>query len=201
MIRTVLFDMGNVLLHFSHERMCAQMGQLCGWTAAEVRSKFMDSGWLLDFERGRYSENQFHEWFQDLTQCSVPLPVLRRAMSDIFTLNEPLMPMLKALRLRGLRLVLLSNTSVCHYEFVRQNYPALDDFDDLVLSFRAGAVKPEQAIFDAALGTIGCAPSECFYTDDIPAYVSAGRAVGLDAEVFTDAAALRDQLGLRGLVC
>ena len=42
MIRTCLFDMGNVLLHFCHERMCAQIGGLCGRTAAEVRALLID---------------------------------------------------------------------------------------------------------------------------------------------------------------
>ncbi len=29
-IKTFLFDMGNVLVKFCHERMCRQIGELCG---------------------------------------------------------------------------------------------------------------------------------------------------------------------------
>ncbi len=61
----------------------------------------------------------------------------------------------------------------------------LQRFDACVLSYQVGAVKPEKAIFRAALDAIGCLPAECFYTDDVVQYVEAGRAFGLLAEVFT----------------
>ena len=49
MIRTFLFDMGNVLVHFSHEKMCAQMGALCEKSAEEVRDVLFESGMQADF--------------------------------------------------------------------------------------------------------------------------------------------------------
>ena len=50
MLRTIMFDLGNVLLYFSHERMFEQMGALCGKPAEETRELMLDS--LLDFEIG-----------------------------------------------------------------------------------------------------------------------------------------------------
>ena len=95
--------------------------------------------------------------------------------------------------------MLLSNTSVAHFEFVRERYGVLDRFDEFVLSFEVGAMKPEPAIYEAALRAIRCAPGECFYTDDILDYVTAGRRFGLQAEVFTDVPSLRRHLEERGL--
>jgi len=68
-----------------------------------------------------------------------------------------------------------------------------------VLSCDVGAVKPEPRIFDEALRRIRCVPQECVYTDDIAAYVSAGRERGLHGVVFTDAAAWQAELAQRGL--
>ena len=67
------------------------------------------------------------------------------------------------------------------------------------LSCGVGAIKPEPAIFQAALNQIGCRPAECFYTDDIAQYVEAGRQHGLSAEVFTDVSNLRQHLAERGV--
>ena len=108
-------------------------------------------------------------------------------------------PILEGLKKQGLRLVLLSNTSISHFEWIQQRYdfPAL--FDDLVLSYEVGAIKPEEAIFRAALDKIDCDPEECFYTDDISAYVAAGRTYGLQAEIFTGANDLREHLRMRGV--
>ena len=199
-IRTCLFDMGNVLVHFCHDRMCAQMGALCGRSGAEIRRLVLESGVQWDFERGRHSEDEFHRTFQQAVQQTIPLEKLRHAASDIFTLNEPIVPILDALKARGVRLVLLSNTSAFHFEFVQRRWDVLQRFDDFVVSYKVGAIKPEPAIFEAALETIHCGPHECFYTDDIPAYVEMARRFGLQGEVFTDVTALRAQLADRGIV-
>ena len=57
-----------------------------------------------------------------------------------------------------------------------------------------GGLKPQPEIFAAALAAIRCPPEQCFYTDDIAEYVAAGRTYGLIAEVYTNAAALRQSL-------
>lgn len=199
-IRTCLFDMGNVLVHFCHERMCRQMGALCGRTGEEIRRLVLDSGVQWDFERGRHTEDEFHRTFQQAVQQTIPLETLRHAASDIFTLNEPIVPVLDGLKARGIRLVLLSNTSAFHFEFVQRRWDVLQRFDDFVVSYKVGAIKPEPAIFEAALQAIHCRPHECFYTDDIPAYIEMARRFGLQAEVFTDVPSLRAQLAERSVV-
>lgn len=199
MIRTFLFDLGNVLLFFSHERMCAQLGALCGRTAGEMRALLMDSGLSDAYEQGRLTEAEFHRSLEKRLGTELDLAGLQRAGGDIFELNPPMVPLLDALRARGHRLVLLSNTNETHINWIRRRFDVLDRFDDLVLSYRVGAMKPHPAIYEAALAAVGCAPGECFYTDDMPEYVARGREFGLEAEVFMGVEALRTQLVARGL--
>lgn len=197
MIKTFLFDMGNVLVHFSHERMCDQMGRLCTKSGSEIREFLFESGLQWSFERGFLNEEQFHERFQTHAGQSIDQAALIEAGSDIFWINESLLPVLDALKQRGHRLVVMSNTSVSHFRFVQSRFDVLRRFDDFVLSYEVGAIKPEPKIYEAALDKIHCAPEECFYTDDIADYVIAGRKFGLQAEVFTDTASLRKHLSAR----
>ncbi len=199
MIRTFVFDMGNVLVRFSHERMCEQIGRLCGRTGSETREILFETGLQWDFERGRCSEREFHERLERATCQSFPIEELRHAASDIFIPNDYVAAIVRGLKSAGYRMVLLSNTSIAHYEFIRARWDFLDPFDELVLSYEVGAIKPESAMFAAALQAIRCRPEEAFYTDDIPAYVEAGRGCGLDAEVFTDARTLVEHLSRRGI--
>ena len=199
MIRTVVFDMGNVLVQFSHERMCQQIGRLCGRTGGDIANVLFQSGLQWDFERGRIDEAAFHRSFEEAVQTAVPLEQLRHAASDIFTPTEGIREIVLALKRAQYRLVLLSNTSIAHYEFIRSRWDLLDPFDELVLSYQVGAIKPEPAIFEAAIKAIRCRREEAFYTDDMPAYVEVGRSHGLDAEVFTSAAELRRHLAVRGV--
>lgn len=200
-IRTLLFDLGNVLLHFSHDRMCAQMAHVCGISDIDLRSLLFGGGLQRRFERGEVSEVEFHREIQAAAGRAVEMKRLRRAGADIFQLNHSLVPLLDRLKQNGYRLVLLSNTCVTHYDWVRQEFDVLDRFDDYVLSYQVGAVKPEDAIFQSALTMLKCRPDECFYTDDIREYVERGRFHGLQAEVFRDSQTLTRQLVARGVAC
>lgn len=199
MIRTILLDLGNVLVHFSHERMCAQIGLLCGRTAAEIRRLIMDSGLQWDFERGRVSDAEFHRRAEDALGRRLDPHALHAAVCDIFEPNETMLALLPRLRDAGLRLVLLSNTSRWHYDWVGERFDVFENFDAEVLSCRVGEIKPHPAIYEAALEAIACEPRECFYTDDIPRYVEAARRHSLDAEVFCGAEAFVEQLAGRGV--
>lgn len=201
MLQTIVFDMGNVLVHFCHRRMCRQIGEVCQSTQQEVERHLIDSGLQWNFERGLIAPDELHRRVEELFGRAVDFSALQHAASDIFTLNEPIVPVLDALKRQGFRLVLLSNTSVWHYEFIRERYDVLQRFDDTVLSYAVGAIKPEPPIFEAALNRLQCAPEHAFYTDDIPKYIAAGREYGLQAEVFTDVPALRQHLLQRGIDC
>jgi putative hydrolase of the HAD superfamily len=200
MLRTLFFELGNVLVRFSHERMCEQIGALCGRTGPQIKACLIDTGLQWDFERGLCDESVFHQRLEAATDRRIPIDELRHAASDIFEPNDEVVSIVRTLKRSGYRLVLLSNTSIAHYEFIRSRWDLLEPFDEFVLSYEVGAIKPEQAIFEAALAAIRCRPEEAFYTDDIPAYVEAGRRHGLDAEIFTTAAALRAHLAARRII-
>ncbi len=199
MIRTMLFDLGNVLLYFSHERMCEQIGSLCDRSADEVRALVFDSGLQLRFERGELTPEEFHQTLEESVGQSLDIDALRIAGSDIFEVNSSAVELLGDLKSLNLRLVLLSNICASHFEFVVENFAILEPFDEVLASFQVGAVKPESAIFEAALRAIQCDPQECFYTDDIAEYVQASRGFGLQAEVFQGTEALRAHLVARGV--
>ena len=98
------------------------------------------------------------------------------------------------------RLLLLSNTNAIHFEMVRENYPLLRHFDHLVLSYKVGALKPSPLIYAEALKHAQCAPEECFFTDDIAAYVEGARAAGIDAVQFENREQIERELKARGVV-
>jgi HAD superfamily hydrolase (TIGR01509 family) len=200
MLRTVIFDMGNVLVHFSHDRMCAQIGALCGQSGGDIQRLLIDSGLQWDFERGRMPPRELHRQIVERVGCELDYDAVRIAASDIFRLNEPLVPVLDALRRQGHRLVLLSNTSEWHFEFIWDRFDVLQRLDAHILSCRVGAIKPEPAIYEAILAAIDCPPEQAFYTDDIAHYVETGRTYGLHGEVFTDVPALRQHLSRHDVI-
>lgn len=184
-IRTCFFDMGNVLVHFSHDRMCQNIAALCGMPVAQVKARLLEDGRQWQLERGEISEEQFCDELSTWCGRSLDLQALRHAAADIFWLNDSIVPLLQALKHAGQRLILLSNTSITHLRFIEQNFGVLQLMDERVTSFEVGALKPDAAIFQAALRKAGCQPDECFYTDDIPAYIEKACELGLHGRVYT----------------
>jgi putative hydrolase of the HAD superfamily len=60
-------------------------------------------------------------------------------------------------------------------------------------------MKPDPAIYRAAISSAQCAPEECFFTDDIPEYIQAATLAGIDAVQFLGYASLVEELEQRGV--
>jgi HAD superfamily hydrolase (TIGR01509 family) len=85
------------------------------------------------------------------------------------------------------------------WHFLRPQLPVLERFSALVLSYELGRAKPDPEIFRAALRRVGRPPEACAFFDDVPAYVDAACALGIQGQAFTTAANFRGQLARLGL--
>ncbi len=90
--------------------------------------------------------------------------------------SEPMYAAVRALRVAGLRTCLLSN-SWGSDGYPREILPEL--FDAVVISAEVGMRKPEERIFQHAIGLIGLVPGECVFIDDMAANVQAAQALGM----------------------
>lgn len=198
MKKTLFFDLGNVLIFFDHTKMCSQVAKL-GGLDEETATSLMQT-WGDAYERGAISSSALHETVCLEAKTPLEFQALMRAMSDIFQPNPPVIALATQLKKKGHPLFLLSNTCEAHFAFAKTQFEFLNLFDGYVLSYEVGARKPESAIFEQALNRAGCAPSDCFYIDDILTYVDSARRLGIDAEQYTHPEALKAHLLLRGFI-
>ena len=80
------------------------------------------------------------------------------------------------------------------WEIAEKLYPALTEFDLVVVSGREGTIKPEPEIYAILESRIGFPPDSLFFADDSPANVAAARARGWTAHLFRGAHGLRQAL-------
>jgi putative hydrolase of the HAD superfamily len=196
----LFFDLGNVLVTFTVERMCRQMAEASGIEPAEVRRAVFEGRLEADYELGRITARDFYEGFCRATGSRPEYDALRRAADDIFELNLPIVPVIAGLYQAGCRLGILSNTCAGHWEHCTRRFRMLEElFHVHALSYRVGAMKPDRAIFQAAARLAGTAPEEIFFTDDVAGHVAGARAAGFDAVQFTSVSDLVAELRRRGL--
>lgn len=196
----IYFDLGMVLVTFSIERMCRQMGLAAGMDQGLVERVVFGGDLQSSYERGLLSTRDFFDAFCRQAGARADFDELLTAASDIFELNAPMLPIVASLQQTGWRLGILSNTCECHWKHCLGRYRVLQDsFEVHALSYELGAAKPDPAIFTKAAQLAGVAPGEIFYTDDIPGHVAAANAVGYDAVLFAGPEELAAELGRRGV--
>jgi glucose-1-phosphatase len=184
MIKTVIFDIGNVLLLFSHEKMLLQFSELLDVPFAALKQKIVIEKLLYEYELGNITTE---EWIQAITSLSKRPPskeLFLNAMGAIFHENFPLTSLIPLLKKQGIRLILLSNISEAHFDYIRRAFEFPHAFDDAVLSYKVRSSKPQKEIYHAALKAADAEAYECFYVDDIPEHVRAAKELGLDAVIY-----------------
>lgn len=197
--RTLIFDLGRVLIPFDFQRGYDQLMPLCRLEAADIQQRLRTCGIVRQFESGEIEAREFVRRFGETLGFEIEYERFCGIWSSIFS-PEPLLDesFLESLRKRY-RLVLLSNTNAIHFEMLDRTYPLLRQFDSRILSFKVGAQKPEPEIYHAAIEAAQCRPEECFFTDDIAEYVEAARAHGIDAVQFESRVQLENELRARGV--
>lgn len=199
MIRTVILDLGGVIVPLDFAASYAKLSALSGLPVSDVESRIKATPLLVEYESGRLTSAEFQREFSREFGFSVDPAAFADLWCSLFPEHSVIPPeWLSEIRSQR-RLLLLSNTNEIHFEQLLKKRPYLAGFDHHVVSYRAGAMKPDRAIYEAVLQQAQCEPGECFFTDDVLKYVEGARAVGIDAEQFLGAEKLRADLASRGI--
>jgi glucose-1-phosphatase len=199
-IKTILFDLGNVIVPFSVDRAYARMAGMSGYPTMEVAARIRATGLVRPFEKGEIATEPFIREISRALQLNIGHQEFCDWWNCVFMPGTLVSEMvLEDLRRRH-RVLALSNTNPIHFAMLMESYPVLRHFDDFVLSHEVGAAKPEAKIYQEAIARAQCAPGECFFTDDLKVNVEAAREHGMDAVLFRSAEQIDGELRARGLL-
>jgi putative hydrolase of the HAD superfamily len=200
MTKALLFDLGDVIVGLDFDRVYRRVALLLGRPASGVPALIREADLAGPYERGELSSAQFHRAFCQAVGIDVAYGEFCEIWEDMFP-PELLVPESFFESVRGrYRLVLLSNTNEIHFDSILRRYSVLRWFDDFVLSYRVGALKPSPAIYQEAVRVAGCRPAECFFTDDKTENIEGAVTAGLDAVRFEGWTNLEQHLRQRSVV-
>ena len=175
-IRNVVFDVGNVLLPLNYGPFVslltesgADLSDLPGWLARIGLDAHV---------RGQLSGEALLERLAATSRGGRLDPArLRVAWLDMFD-EAPEMFALATGLMSDYRVFLLSNIGDLHWAHVDARYGLGSLVHGALASFRAGAAKPESAIFRAAERQFGLEPGRTVFVDDLAANVRGAEACG-----------------------
>ena len=196
----IYFDLGNVLLSFTHQRGYSQIAAAARVSTEEVRAAMVRDRLSDRYEAGELSTSDFHSALCEHLNATLSITELSLAWGDIFDMMPQTVALAANLKSAGHRIGILSNTCAIHWEFASTRFPVLSAlFEPIVTSYAVGAMKPEASIYHAAASRVDLPPDDLFFVDDREENVQGAMDAGWHAHQFAGAQRLADELESLGV--
>jgi putative hydrolase of the HAD superfamily len=196
-IRLVLFDLGNVLVHFTPESFWQELrlGQNQRAPFAKGVKEAADR-----FECGKIKTGQFFDDLEQVFGRQFRREHIRRAVSSVLT--DPIRDMepLVARVTQRCKTALVSNTNEFHYRYCMDTVSALKMLPKHYLSYKLGVMKPDGSFYEKVLRDADIQPDAALFIDDVADNVEGARSVGMKVILFEGASSLEVALRQHGVL-
>jgi putative hydrolase of the HAD superfamily len=195
----MVFDLGNTLIRFDHNISANKIAKAFNVTVKKIYDTFFDSGITRPFERGELSPREFHAKTSEYLGLDISYADFVGIWNDIFWEDREMCALARKLKKRY-KLILLSNINALHFKYIRNKFSIIGIFDELVLSYKVGAIKPERKIYDEVVRRAHGKREELFYIDDREDLVKEALRLGIDSTRFEDVDKLRRVMKEKGIL-
>ncbi len=180
MIRCVISDLGKVIIFFDNNIFFEKIANFSPFLKNEIRELTSAHFDLIEsFDKGDLTPKEFYNQAIRKLEARIDYNKFYSIYNDVFSLNPPVLQIMKRLK-RNYRLVLLSNTDVMRFSFVKNKFPEIMIFDEYVLSYEVGFMKPHPQIYKEALKRAAVKPKECIFIDDLEGNIEAAAKLGIN---------------------
>lgn len=200
MIKNIIFDMGNVLIHFDRAQFLDRLGVEEADRELLMREVFLSLEWVR-MDRGSMNEQTAQE-----SMCRRIPERLHWAVHELVSQwDQPILPvegmeeLIGELKAAGYGIYLLSNASVRQHDYWPR-IAASRFFDGTLISADEGVVKPQPEIYRLMLERFQLKAEECFFIDDVAGNIEGAFYCGIPGAVFhNDVVRLRRELRAAGV--
>lgn len=195
MIKNIIFDIAGVLVNPGEDEIIELYAKKANMPFKEARECY--DRYCSAFERAELSQEEFTKKFFDLLGIPVPSDFwdvrlsVRKRYDEMFSFLEILK--------KKYRCLYLSNEGKEYWEAVDRKLNITENFEDGIISYQAGARKPEPAVFIELLERNNLQAKETVFVDDNPKNVEGAKEVGLTGLQFTSKEQLEKDLKELGM--
>ncbi|MDO8495170.1 MAG: HAD-IA family hydrolase [bacterium] len=208
-IKYFCFDIGNVLLNYDMDLFHQRVADLTRQPLKDVKEVSMVGArpYWHRFEIGKILPYHFYRYYCEALKNLVGLlawselrvkfsyAYYRKAFGDTFTLDLNSLNFMRGLKVRGAKIILVSNNNPIHYEYCLRTGPEIFRLaDECLLSHEVGLRKPDPAMWLKAVELGNFNPWEAMAVDDKSENIDGALQAGMMGHVFTSVPAFRADL-------
>jgi epoxide hydrolase-like predicted phosphatase len=177
-IKTVIWDMGGVLVRTEDARPREALAARLGLSRAELELRVFESEAGRRGQLGEIEGRAF--WEEAGKRFNLGYDEFMQAFFGGDEFDEELLDAIR--KHKGqYKIALLSNAFTDMRRWAAERDGFLEIFDLIVVSAEEGVMKPDPAIYALTLARLGVQPGEAVFIDDAAANVEGARAVGMAA--------------------
>lgn len=195
----IVFDLGNTLIRFDHNISAKKISNLFRLESKKIYDIFFDSVFTRAFEKGEISPQEFYRRTTDFFGIKISFNDFASIWNDIFWEDEETCAIARRLK-NKYKLFLLSNVNRLHFEYIEKKFDIIKVFDEVILSFLVGAMKPDRRIFEDVIKRAKCDRSQILYIDDREDLIKEALFLGIDSIRFEGADRLAAAMSQKGII-
>lgn len=198
--KVVVFDLGKVLLDFDYSIACRRFAEQSTISPEETSHLLHNTPLLCEFETGNLTAQQFYQKMRQSSGFEGDEELFQTIFREIFTPIPEMISLHASLRSEGVPTYIFSNTNDIAIEYIRERYSFFSHFDNYVLSYEHGAMKPQPKLYEVVEKIVGCRGAKILYIDDRPENIEAGARRGWQVILQEDPARTLREIRSRGLL-
>lgn len=199
MIRNIIFDVGNVLVEYSWERMLQAL-HITGEAYDAVAKATALSPMWNELDRSFLSDEEILQGFiNNAPEYEREIRLVWDNIPESIHCYDYSVEWVRKFRKKGYKTYILSNYSKRGYEVTKQELPFVADMDGVLFSYEVKLVKPEPEIYQTLLEKFQLKPEECVFLDDNEKNIVAAREAGIHAIHFKNKEQAEEELEKLGV--
>lgn len=200
MIRTIIFDIGNVLADFSWEAHYRRFGYTGEKLERLAKATVKSDAWN-EYDRGELSDGEIIQKFiendpeleEDIIRCLTDV-------EGMVVRNDYAIPWIQELQEKGYRTLYLSNFSERAKKECAKALDFLPYMDGGILSYQDKVIKPMPEIYQLLIERYKLVPEECVFLDDTQKNLTGAEAFGIHTILFRNQKQAREELEKLGVI-
>ena len=192
-IEAVFFDLGGVILRTEYQAPRERLAERLGLSYEELDKLVFDGQSARRASLGLSTAAE--HWQAVATRVGMPADQISALRDEFFggdVLDLSLVDLIRSLR-PARKTGLISNAWLDLRDYIRRNCFE-DAFDTITISAEVGLLKPDAAIFQRALDSLGVSADDSVMLDDAPRNIEAAKALGMHGILFREPETARAEL-------
>ena len=180
MIKVIAFDFGNVIYKLHHRKFIKNLKKYSKLSYSKLFDEILNSKEYDLLETGKISFNEYFKAIQYKAKLKATKEKLTEEIKEKLTEIRSSLDIILKLK-KKYKLILVSNANEIDFNYVIRKSKAFKYFDEYIISYKLGYMKPSFMIYLELIRLADCNPDEILFIDDKNKNIKGAAKLGIKA--------------------